>query len=442
MNLRQALRIKHNVCMAIVGAGGKTTLMFRLARQLPPSAIVTTTTHLGIEQRLLADHHFYINSLADLDFLEANPPYGVTLVTGSQVGERISSLAPDALLRLSEIVREKNFPLIIEADGSRSLPVKAPSGHEPAIPPWVDTVVNVVGLSALGKPFSPEVVHRYEEFALLSGLNNLAPITLEALYKVLAHPNGGLKNIPLGARKIVVLNQADTQDIVVVEKLAMALRNTYDAALVGFLNSRDPEGEVLSVHEPIAGIILAAGASTRMGLPKILLEWNGKPFLRIVAENALKADLHPVIVVVGAIKEQAEKILEGLSVCIVENERWEDGQSTSVVKGLTALSQSVGGAIFLLADQPQVPYELLTELVRLHAHSLSPIVAPRVNGRRANPVLFDATTFSSMFQLTGDSGGRQLFSQFPLEWLDWPDERILLDVDTEDDYLQLKKIVQ
>ncbi len=441
MKLRQALRINQNVCMAVVGAGGKTTLMFRLARQLSPSAIVTTTTHLGIEQRLLADQHFYINSAADLDFLEAHLPYGVTLVTGPQVGERLSSLAPDVFLRLREIVCKKNLPLIIEADGSRSLPIKAPSGHEPAIPPWADIVVNVAGLSALGKPFSSEIVHRYEEFALLSGLNHLAPITPEALCKVLIHPNGGLKNIPLEARKVIVLNQADTQDITVVEKMAVTLKDVYDAVLVGFLNSSDPDGEVQSVHEPIAAIILAAGASTRMGLPKILLEWNGKSLLRIVAENALKADLHPVIVVVGAIKEQAVKILAELPVCIVENERWEDGQSTSVVKGITTLGQPVGGAIFLLADQPQIPSGLLAELVRLHAHSLSPIIAPRVGGRRANPVLFDAVTFPNLLQLTGDSGGRQLFNQFPLEWLDWPDERILLDVDTADDYLRLKKMV-
>ena len=442
MKLRQALRInQNNVCMAIVGAGGKTTLMFRLVRQLSPPVLLTTTTHLGINQTKLADHHFYINTPADLDLLEGDLPDGVILLTGPQSGERVTSLSSDTLLRLREIAYEKNLPLVIEADGSRMLPVKAPSDNEPVIPPWVDTVINVVGLSALGKPFSPEIVHRYEQFALLSGLEPLAPITPKALCAVLTHSNGGLKNIPPGARKVLVLNQSDTQDIAVVEEMAIALKGTYDSVLVGMLNSKDPEREIQSVHEPIAGIILAAGASTRMGLPKILLEWNGKPFLGTLVEKALKANLHPIIVVVGAIKEQAKKLVEGLPVYITENERWEDGQSTSIVKGLKSLEKPAGGAIFLLADQPQVPFELLNELVRQHSYSLSPIVAPRVGEKRANPVLFDAVTFPDLLQLTGDRGGRQLFSRYPLEWLDWLDERILLDVDTIDDYLRLKKFV-
>ncbi len=96
-----------------------------------------------------------------------------------------------------------------------------------------------------------------------------------------------------------------------------------------------------------------------------------------------------------------------------------------------------GGAIFLLADQPQTPPTLIRSLVEMHARTLAPIIAPLVNGQRGNPVLFDRATFSDLLSLTGDVGGRSLFSRYPVEWLPWHDEGVLLDVDTEEDYSRL-----
>ncbi len=102
-------------------------------------------------------------------------------------------------------------------------------------------------------------------------------------------------------------------------------------------------------------------------------------------------------------------------------------------------------AVFLLADQPQIPAELVRMLVDTHAATLSPLVAPRVNGRRANPVLFGILTFPDLLALSGDTGGRLLFTEpthYPIAWVDWPDDRILLDVDTLDDYNHLLGIYQ
>ncbi|MCC6148467.1 MAG: putative selenium-dependent hydroxylase accessory protein YqeC, partial [Anaerolineaceae bacterium] len=317
---------------------------------------------------------------------------------------------------------------------------KAPAKFEPAIPPWVDMVVNVVGLSGLGKPFSAETVHRHEEFASLSGLSMLNPITPEALTKVLSHGEGGLKNIPSRARKVIVLNQADTQEINVIEGMAAQLKEVYDAVLICALNSTNSQEEVLSVHELIGGIILAAGSSTRMGIPKILLEWKEQTLIRTIAEKALQGGLLPVIVVAGELIVQVVRSLEGLPVKLIENKQWHEGQSVSIVKGLQAVGRRVGGAIFLLADQPQIPVALIEELVKQHSFSLSPIIAPRVAGKRANPVLFDAVTFPALLKLIGDSGGRQIFDQFPPDWLEWSDDTILLDVDTPADYQQLKNL--
>ena len=95
-------------------------------------------------------------------------------------------------------------------------------------------------------------------------------------------------------------------------------------------------------------------------------------------------------------------------------------------------------AIFILADQPQIPTTILEALTERHAAGLAPILAPLVNGQRANPVLCDRVTFPALRGLTGDTGGRAIFGKFPVEYLPWHDERLLLDVDTPDDLDKLR----
>jgi molybdenum cofactor cytidylyltransferase len=68
---------------------------------------------------------------------------------------------------------------------------------------------------------------------------------------------------------------------------------------------------------------------------------------------------------------------------------------------------------------------------------MAPIIAPLIDGQRGNPVLFDRVTFSDLQQVRGDAGGRQLFSRYPVAWVDWHDSAVLLDIDTEEDYQRL-----
>jgi molybdenum cofactor cytidylyltransferase len=192
----------------------------------------------------------------------------------------------------------------------------------------------------------------------------------------------------------------------------------------------------MAVKENISGIILAAGKSSRYGKPKQLLDYGGQPFVRVVAETALKAGLSPVIVVTGANAEQVEAAVQGLPITTVHNPDWESGQSTSVHTGLLH-SGKAGGAIFLLTDQPQVSVEVLHALVERHSQDLPAVLAPYVFDQRANPVLFDRVTFQDLLTLKGDTGGRAIFSKFSPRYLNWYDRKLLLDVDTPEDYQRL-----
>lgn len=441
MQLSVAFRLTPKTRLALAGAGGKTTAMFQLARQWSP-VLVTATTHLAAEQLGLADQHFYVASEAEVR--AATVGQGVCLFTGP-VGEdgRTRGIDDTTLDEIRKLADEMNCPLLIEADGSRQRPLKAPAEHEPPIPDFVDTVVVVAGLSGLGKPLHADWVHRPERFAALTGLGMGARVTETALVRVLTHPAGGLKNIPSHARRVVLFNQADTDGLQSQARgMVEGVLSTYHGVGISSFAARQApdanlQAPVMAMHEKIAGVVLAGGASRRLGQPKQLLNWQGQPLVRHAAGVALEAGLSPVVVVTGAFGEEVTNAVSGLPIILTHNPDWEAGQSTSVQRGAAALPPYVGGAVFLLVDQPYVSAPLIRALVDEHARTLAPIVAPLIDEQRGNPVLFDRMTFGDFDTLQGDVGARPLFARHRPVWVPWHDARALEDVDTWEAYQKI-----
>ena len=436
MQIARALRASDASCVAFVGAGGKTSAMFRLARELESQTpvAVTASSHLGAWQTSLADTHIIAENIDALQRIEWN---GVTLITERVENERTTPLNASFLTELFGACKRKNIPLLVEADGSRQKPLKAPAEHEPPIPAFADLVVLCAGLRALGQSLTEDIVHRAEIFARLGQTNIGDAITSQSLIRVLSHAQGGLKNIPSGARRVVLLNQADTIELQsAAQGISQSLLPAFDSVVISSLK----ENSIYATREPIAGIILAAGESKRFGSPKQLLDWKGKPFIHNVAETALHAGLRPILVVTGSHASDVESALRDLPVTIVHNELWVNGQSESIKAGIRALSANVGAAIFLLADQPQISVDIIHALKDAHSRVLSPIIAPLVREeRRANPVLFDRDTFPDLLELSGDTGGRAIFHKHKVEYLPWHDDILLLDVDSPEDYKTLQE---
>ena len=143
--------------VAFVGGGGKTSLLFALALALPGRVVITTTTRIFAAQMRLAPAVVYADDLSRLgELLDA---HGRCLVVGHVDGEKAQGVSPDLPARL--LARPDVDDVLVEADGSRMRPVKAPAAHEPVIPPEATLVVPVAGLDGLEGPID-EVAHRAE----------------------------------------------------------------------------------------------------------------------------------------------------------------------------------------------------------------------------------------------------------------------------------------
>ena len=167
----RATRASHTSSIAFTGAGGKTTALFLLAKELSKDTpvIVTASSHLAEWQIALADKHIIVESPDELENTETKVS-GITLITGALDGNRTKPLGEISLNKLNEFCKSHSVPLLIEADGSRQKPLKAWAKHEPPIPSFVNQVVHVVGLTGIGKLLNEENIHRPEIFSALSGL--------------------------------------------------------------------------------------------------------------------------------------------------------------------------------------------------------------------------------------------------------------------------------
>jgi molybdenum cofactor cytidylyltransferase len=188
-------------------------------------------------------------------------------------------------------------------------------------------------------------------------------------------------------------------------------------------------------ERPVAVIVLAAGNSSRMGMPKQLLEFRGKPLLRHAVEVALEADVGPVIVVLGAREQELRTTLQGMNVVITVNHRWEEGMGRSIQAGLTAIpDERISGAVLTLADQPFVTSRFLQVLVKRHRESGAAIVASRYSGTVGVPAFFTRAAFEDLKSLPPDQGCKGIIFRHSNDALLEDCPAAAVDIDTPEDF--------
>ncbi len=201
-----------NSILAIVGAGGKTSLMFYLSRALPWNCLLTTTTKVGLGQIQQAD------ACVSFEEFQKNPQghselKSIWVSPGLSVAQqKISGFTLEQFSQFAAAAEGLGRVILNEADGAHCRHLKAPNATEPVIPVETTHVLNLVGIDVIGEPLNAENVHRLPEFLAITGGQPGALIDEKMIARAVLHPLGGFKNAPAGSRKILVINQVDSPD--------------------------------------------------------------------------------------------------------------------------------------------------------------------------------------------------------------------------------------
>lgn len=186
-----------------------------------------------------------------------------------------------------------------------------------------------------------------------------------------------------------------------------------------------------------AAVILAAGASTRLGQPKQLVVVKEEPLLARTTRMALQSGYAPIIVVTGFEQEKMQAALAGLPVKFVHNPDWREGMCSSLRCGIQALDFSTKDALLLVCDQVALSVEFLCELLHVHRLHERPITAARYEGRLGVPAIFPAAFFPDLCEIKGDRGARGLLESHANEVTEIEFAAGAVDLDTPE---QLKRL--
>jgi probable selenium-dependent hydroxylase accessory protein YqeC len=212
-SLIESLSLREREVIGLVGAGGKTTLMFRLAEELlgRKKTVVTTTTTKILEPTRSETPCLYVDSdegkLKDFVEMEIDRCRHITVARERMGMGKLVGVSPELVIDLSGIKRIDY--IVVEADGAAGRTVKAPREREPVIPWNTTVVVALAGIDAVGKRLTEENVFQPERISRLTGIGSGEALTEEGLTVLMTHPEGVWKGTPAHSRVVVFLNKVD-----------------------------------------------------------------------------------------------------------------------------------------------------------------------------------------------------------------------------------------
>lgn len=381
--------------VSVTGAGGKTSLIWRLAEELRERGrrvIVTTTTHMAWEEgRDWVDAETDGNRLSGetLSRIARLLEEGCCVWTGRRMGEKISGpLLSDESLRWVEQLSALADVVLVEADGSRRHPVKVPASWEPVIPPCTTLVAAVAGLSCLGR--------RPEDCCHRALLWQQAPERIKAgdLAALAADTDGMRKGVLPGMEYVVIFNQADGRE----EREA-------GLSAAGLLAQEGIEAAVVRLQDRLGAVLLAAGQSSRFGENKLLYPVDQVPMAQRAVQLLSRLQVWKRVAVTGY--RQVADMASERGICPLINDHPEEGISRSLQLGLRALSDA-DGWLFLVADQPWLQAESVNRLIRRWQQSPRQLAALKSGDQIGNPVIFSSAYASDLLALAGDQGGKKV----------------------------------
>ena len=193
----------------------------------------------------------------------------------------------------------------------------------------------------------------------------------------------------------------------------------------------------------IAGLILAAGESTRMGTDKALLTYRGRTFIEAILATLREAGVSRLAVVLGHHADEIQRAVDFTGVEVIVNHDYQQGQTSSLQAGLKALDSGAGTSVeavlLCLVDHPAVPAEAIRALLAAFQATASPVVIPAFKGQRGHPVLIGRALFDELLGLSPEAGANSIIRKYrnATQFVEVGDAGILLDVDDPETYRNL-----
>ncbi len=445
LSLYHSLGLRDPAVISFIGAGGKTTLLLRLASEmlgLQQKVLLTTTTKIFRPSKM--PFFIFTDIKSAVSALKKHYRDHNIAVLGNRIlpNGKIEGIKADAI----EILRnELQVSVLVEADGAKGKPIKGYAEYEPVLPSDSDLIAAVIGADALEASISNATVHRLKYFLKTTGAEETQNITGELIAGTFQHMlKLGTYQAPRAATAFI-FNKIDLveapEKVVINLARLLSVSEMSDRLLITQGNVDNPERFYLHTGKDtnrasVSCVILAAGRSLRMGEDKLALIFEGKTILEHVLDNVVKAGIEEIIVVTRPDHKWAW--LPGKYKCrIVENPLYHTGMASSLQAGLKAVGHHVQGVLFALADQPKVTTDIYKLMVMNFQEKLKLITCPVFKGERGNPTLFDRRTWPDLMQLKGDQGGRQLINTLAPENIDFIETDlpvIIEDIDTISDY--------
>jgi probable selenium-dependent hydroxylase accessory protein YqeC len=220
ITLKEVLKLDEGGVVSFVGAGGKTSLMFSLARELSKAgeSVLTTTTTKFLMPTKDQSSHVILSDSVDVVLEKSRDRIRKNLhisAASKRIDIRLGKLKGFDSEVVDEIYKAGIFRwILVEADGAAERSLKAPTDHEPVIPSSSSLVIGIIGLKCIGKPLNEKWVFRHQLYANITGLKPEEPVTEESVALALKQKNGIMKNCPPHANKVVFLNMADNKKLV------------------------------------------------------------------------------------------------------------------------------------------------------------------------------------------------------------------------------------
>ena len=186
----------------------------------------------------------------------------------------------------------------------------------------------------------------------------------------------------------------------------------------------------------INAIILAAGASERMGKPKPLLRFNDKTFLDQIISVLKRSDVDRITVVLGAEAETIKKSADLSGTNIVINKDYQKGQLSSLILGIEQTPQETDAILVCLVDNPFITKEVVNKIISKFKETNNPIIVPVFNKSRGHPTLFSKSLFDALLNAPEEQGARYVLysNEEKILELETSESGILIGIDTPDDY--------